>query len=454
MATVTRENIGLLNDKLNVKISKEDYLPSFEKAIKEYSKKAAIPGFRKGMVPAGMVKKMYGASIFYDEVLKSVEKEINNFLTNEKPDIFAQPLPMTNDMRNMDMNNPTDYEFPFEIGLKPELTLPDLASAKLMRYKVKVTDQMVNEEIDRLQTRHGKMTEPETIFSDDNVINLYFVESDAEGYAVENGTTKDNSLLVKYFTPKVREQLMGKKKDDVLVIQLNNAFEAKEKEWVIGDLGLDKNDAASDEKYFKIAITKVGQIEKRELNEEFFNEVFPGKEIKTEEDFRKQLSDDIQKYWDAQSRNQLHDQIYHLLLDIPIEFPESFLKKWLQRGGDKEKTTEEVEAEFPSFKNQLKWTLISDKIINQNGLSVSNEDLRENMKKEVLQYFGQMNMDGDMSWIDSYIDRMMKDEKQVDESYRRLITDKLFGWAESQVVASEKDVSAEELTGMQHHHAH
>src|SRR6476620_4187914 len=115
MASVTKESIGNLHDKLTVKVSKEDYYPSFEKAIKEYSKKANIPGFRKGMVPPGMVKKMYGASIFYDEVIKAVEKEIQQYLSVEKPDIFAQPLPVASDLRDIDMNNPSDYDFPFEI---------------------------------------------------------------------------------------------------------------------------------------------------------------------------------------------------------------------------------------------------------------------------------------------------------------------------------------------------
>src|SRR5664279_231437 len=131
MANVTKENIGNLHNKLTVKVSKEDYYPSFEKAIKDYSKKANIPGFRKGMVPAGMVKKMYGASIFYDEVIKVVEKEIQQYLTEEKPDIFAQPLPVASDLRNLDMNSPADYDFPFEIGLKPEVAIPDLASARV-----------------------------------------------------------------------------------------------------------------------------------------------------------------------------------------------------------------------------------------------------------------------------------------------------------------------------------
>jgi trigger factor len=434
-------------------LNKEDYYPSFEKSIKEYSKKANIPGFRKGMVPAGMVKKMYGASVFYDAVIKEVEKEIQNYLTTEKPDFFAQPLPMSTDLRNLDMNNPADYEFPFEIGLKPAVDV-DLSKAKLTLHKVKVTDEMVNEEIERLQNRHGKMLEPETVTSEDNVLNVNFVEVDADGNTVQDGVTKDNSLLVKYFTPAFQKQLIGKKKDDSIVLKLNDAFEEKEREWIIGDLGLDKEDASAGDKSFKMTITKVGLVERRELNEEFFKEVFPGKELKTEEEFRNELKEEIQKHWDSQSRIQLHDQIYHFLVDTPIQFPDEFLKRWLQRGGEKEKSEEEVEAEFPSFTNQLKWTLISDKLIRENNLEVTEEELRENMKKEILQYFGQMKMDGDTSWIESYIDRMMKDEKQVDASYRRLITDKLFTWAEEHVKPNEKEVSAEELTAMQHHHHH
>jgi trigger factor len=452
MASITRENIGLLTDKLNVKVSKEDYYPAFEKSIKEYSKKANIPGFRKGMVPAGMVKKMYGASLFYDEVIKSVEKQIHDYLNTEKPNIFAQPLPLETDMRGMDMNNPTEYEFPFEIGLKPEIALPDLASAKLTLHKVKVTDEMINDEIERLKTRHGKMTEPETVTSEENVLNLSFSETDAEGNEVEGGIKKDNSLIVKYFTEEYRKQLMGKKKDDTLVIQLSKAFEEKERDWLINDLGLDKSDASAADKFFKITITKVGFIEKREMNEEFYNEVFPGKELKTEADFRNQIKEDIQKYWDEQSKAQLHDQIYHLLLDTKMEFPAEFLKRWLQRTAEKEKTADQVEQEYPSFANSLKWTLISDKIIHENKLEVNDAELRESMKKEIMNYFGQMNMDNDMSWIDSYIDRMMKDEKQVDQAYHRLITEKLFSWADTQVKPTDKEVTPEELTGMQHHH--
>ena len=454
MANVTKEHIGNLHDKLTVKVSKEDYYPSFEKAIKDYSKKANIPGFRKGMVPAGMVKKMYGASIFYDEIIKVVEKEIQEYLTKEKPEIFAQPLPMESDMSKLDMSNPVDYDFPFEIGLKPEVSVDALSKAKPSLYKVKVTEEMVDEEIEKLVTKHGDMKDAETVTGPENVLNVLFEESDAAGNPLPEALSKDNSILVKYFSEDFRPQLLGKSKDEFVVLQLKSAFPEKEREWILSDLGLDKNDATSEEKYFKMTITKIGLVEKKQLNEEFFNQVFPGKEIKTEEAFREAMKNELQQQWDAASRSQLHDQLYHILLETPLTLPDEFLKRWIAIGGEKKKSIEDVEAEYPSFTNQLKWTLISDKIINDNKIDVTEEELRNNMKDEIMRYFGQMNMGDNAEWIDSYIDRMMKDEKQVDSSYRKILTEKLFNFIETQVTPLEKQSSPEELLAMQHHHHH
>ncbi len=455
MATVARENIGLLTDKITVKLSKEDYLPAFEKKVKEYSKSANIPGFRKGMVPAGLVKKMYGPSIYADEVIRTVEKELYTYLQTEKPDIFAQPLPLANDASQIDFKNPADYEFGFEIGLKPAFELADLKKAKVTLHKVKVTDEMVQEEVNRMQIKGGKMTEPEVVDNEENVLNVQFTESDKEGNAIEGGISKENSVMLKYFSAALQKQLTGKKKDDSVVFQLSKSFEGDKLEMILQDLGFEKDDKEAAKKYFKLTIVKIGLVEKRELNEEFFNEVFPGGEVKTEEEFRNKLKAEIEQYWESQSKNQLHDQLYHYLLDeTSMEFPATFLKRWLQTGGEKPKTEEEAEAEFPMFSQQLKWTLISDKIIQDNQLNVSQEELKASMKDEIMRYFGTMNLGEDQSWLDSYVDRMMKDEKHVDNSYRKLVTDKLFKWAEENVKPKEKEVTPEELNGLQHHHHH
>jgi trigger factor len=450
MATVVRENIGLLHDKLVVKLSKDDYYPSFDKKLKEYSKTANIPGFRKGMVPAGMIKKMYGSSIFTDEVLKSVEKELYTWLNNEKPEIFGQPLPLQSDLSKMDINNPSDYEFGFEIGLKPEYTLADVSKAKVTLHKVKATDAMVDEEISRMQIKAGKMTEPEVINNEENVLNLLFKESDKDGNIVNGGASKENSVILKYFAAAIQKKFMDKKVGETVTVQLNKAFDEDKLAMILQDLGFDKDDKEATKKYFSLEIVKIGLVEKRDLNEEFFKEVYPAKEIKTEEELRAALKEEIENYWQGQSRNQLQDQLYHYLIDeTSMEFPAEFLKRWLQTGGEQAKTAEQVEAEFPVFNNQLKWTLISDKLIKENKLEVSNDELRDYMKAEVMRYFGSMSLGDDTSWLESYID-----EKQVDGSYRRLITDKLFISLESQVKPKEKEVTSEELAAMQHHHAH
>ena len=461
MATVTKENIGLLHEKLIVKLEKTDYLPSFEKALKEYSKKANIPGFRKGMVPAGLIKKMYGTSLFMDEVLKTVDRELIGYLQNDKVDIFAQPLPLDSDISQIDVNNPSDYSFHFEIGMKPDFQLSDLAKATITRYVVSVTDEMISKEVERLQNRHGNMKDEETVTTEENVLNVNFVETDASGNETGGGIKKDNSLLIKYFAESFRDKWVGRKKDDFEVAQLKNAFDAKELEWIISDLGL-KEDTSAADKFFKIIITKVGLLEKRELNEDFFHQLYPNQEMKTEEDLRNKLRSEIETYWASQARNQIHDQVFHELVDhTEIKFPEGFLKKWIktqnESGKNQEpKSDEQVEKEFPSFLNQLKWTLITDKIVQDNTIQVTADEIKAFSKQQLFSYMGGANLSDDQPWVTDYVEKMMKDKKYVEDSYHRIQTQKIFEFAETQVKASDKDISAEEFTKMveahQHHH--
>jgi len=455
MPTVTKEKIGLLNEKITVTVSREDYLPSFEKSLKTYAKSANIPGFRKGMVPAGMIRKMHGPGVFADEVLRSIEKGLMDYLQNEKVDIFAQPLPSDDSSApKIDMNELKDYSFSFEIGLKPEFDI-NLDNITVARYKVEVTDEMINEELERIQSRLGKMTEPETVATEENVLNVLFEESDAEGNVVEGAAKKENSLLVKYFTPAFRSKLMSLKKDDHVVLQLTTAFDLKEREWLIKDLGVNATDADDMEKYYRMTIVKVGLVEKRELNEEFFKEAFPQKDIKTEAELRDTIREEIQVQWDKQAQNFMHHELYHVLLDkTEMDFPENFLRKWMQTGGDKPKTVQQVDEEFPGFKSQLRWTLISDKIVKDNDLEVSPTDMRDHMRQQIMGYFGGMSMEGNMDWLDSYVDRMMKDEQQLDAAYRRLITEKIFIWAEGKVKAEEKGINADAFMKMQEKHSH
>lgn len=453
MASVTRENIGLLNDKLTVQLQKDDYYPQFEQSLKKYAKSANIPGFRKGMVPSGLLKKMYGQGVFSEEVIRKVEAELNAYLQKEKVDIFAQPLPMDTDASKLDMNQPGEYSFSFEIGLKPAIEI-DPKNIKVTRYKIEVTDAMVQEEVERLQNRNGKMTEPSAVESEDSILNLHFTELDEAGNEKEEGISKDDSLLVKYFAPAVRTQWMGKQKDDSLVFSLQDAFEDKERDVILTDLGLGKEDAG---RQFRMKITKVGFVEKAPVDENLFKAVYPAKEITSEADFRAAISEDIAAGFYSQARNQLFDQIYHQLVDhTEMTFPESFLKRWLQFGGEKPKTAEEAEQDYPVFANQLKWTLISSKLIADNQIEVQPDDIRDFAKQQLFSYMGgQMGaLEDNQQWVEDYANRMLQDRKYVEDSYHRISTDKLFALLETQVTVDEAPISAEAFAEKLHHHHH
>lgn len=453
MATITRENISLLNDKLTITLSKADYLDDFEKSLKKYAKNANIPGFRKGMVPAGLVKKMYGQGVFGEQVVRKVEEELNKYLQQEQLDIFAQPLPFGQQSPQLDMNHPGDYQFEFEIGLKPAINLkPD--QLKVTRYVVNITDEMVQEEVTRWQKRNGERTETDSIGNEENVIQVAFTEIDAAGQIVENGIHKDTSLLVSDFNSATQSQWMGKKKDESLDITPSSAFDEAGCKAILSELGMQEGQR---ELPLRVTTKKITQIIPAELNEELYKKVFPDQEISSEEAFRQAVKDSIAAEYASQARNQVYDQIYHALVEhTPLSFPENFLKRWLQQGGEQPKTPEQAEKEYPIFEKQLKWTLISNQLIQDNKIEVAPEDIKNFAKMQLFSYMGgQINMLGENSqWIDDYANRMLQDKKFVEDSYHRISTDKMFQHLETMVNAVEESISREDFAEKQHHYHH
>lgn len=461
MASIKQENIGAQHEKITIHLSCEDYLPSFEKALKQYAKNANIPGFRKGTVPIGMVRKQYGQSIFTDEVLRLAGTKLEEHLVASKAEIFARPIPSASqEQLKFDINNPTDFHFEFEIGTRPQFNIPLLDGAQNMPFHVvTVSDEMVNDELERLQYKAGNMTDPETVTGPDNVVNVVFTEVDANGAVVEGGITKDNSMLVKYFTPGLQEQLMGKKTGDSLVFTLDSTFDEKVLPAILRDLDLDPKDPAARQRRFEMKITKVGLVEKAELNEEFFEKIYPGRGITTLEQFKDELRAEIGQYWKVQSRNRLHNELFERLVhETPIELPVQFLKRWMSVGGDTFKSPDVVDREFGGFEHQLRWQLISDKLMEESGINVSREEMEQAARAQVLSYFGgNMNMLGDdQEWMDGFVRKQLADRKFSDELVNRIMTDKLFALIESRVNLQETEVSLDEFSKLPtaHHHHH
>jgi len=463
MATVTRENIGTLHDKITVKLTREDYWPSFEKSLKQYAKQANVPGFRKGMVPAAMVRKMYGQSIFGDEVVRTAGRQLEEYLKKEQLAIFAQPMMMANpNIQTMDINNAGEVDFAFEIGVKPEFEIPALKNrATLQKYKVTVTDKIVEDELDRTRRRFGKVEELTTVSSKDEIIYASFEPGDEAGNVAEGADKKDDTVLLEKYPAKLQERLMGKTTNDTLVFRPSDIAEGEELKQFLKD-PLKAGEEAAD-RYYRMTITKIGMLIPADLNTELFMQVFPNDIFRDADEFKARLRAELEKEYNNVAQRRLNDEIFEMLVHTtPIELPVDFLKRWLKEGQEKPKTDAEVEKEYPSMDHQIRWELISGKIMEENNIQVTYEEVMEEIKKGVLGYFG-MDSDEEAPWMDSYLAKIGKDQKTLDNTYRNMLFNRLFEFLVTQFNIEEKEVNEEEFFKLpnphdahhhHHHHAH
>lgn len=449
MATITRENIAPLTDKLTVEVKKDEYLPSFEKSLKQYAKKANIPGFRKGMVPAGLIKKMYGPGLFSEEVVREVEKELSDYLAKEELKIFGQPLPLQNDKVNLDVNNPSDYAFVFEIGLQPEFEV-NYRDIPATRYKIQVSDADIDKEIEHIQKQHEKSERIDTIEDEQTMFAFKIVPAGES----EDSTEKiHDDYTISAFDAETAENLKGKRSGDSITLQLNQITDSDKRNAIAEELS--KEIEQPDQGNYTLYVQDIYKMIPAEIDDILFKKIFPSKEINTEEEFRAALKEDYERVLNQEAKNQLHDQFYHYLIDhTEVEFPEQFMKRWI-REGEKERSEEEVNAEYPKFVNQLKWSQINNKIIEENNISVEPAEIKEAIKKQLLGYFSGVS-DTDASWIDDYVNKMMKDQKQVEQNYMQILTAKLFDLLEQNAKITEENITLDDFNNKlkEHHHHH
>lgn len=459
MATIKREPIGEQHEKIVVLLNKDDYSPAFEAALKNYARSANVPGFRKGKVPAGMVRKMYGQSVFQDEVLRAAGRQIDEYLNEQKLGIFAQPMimPPAEPFR-FDMNKPEDFEFAFEVGLKPEFSVPALESGQaLTLYKIRISDEMLDDEVKRITRRYGKVENPDDITTKDNIIYATFRPTNETGEPVAGTEAVEETILMEKLPLKLQEMLMGKQSGDSLLFRPVDVATAEELPVFMKDSL--KNDVAAAEHQYELKITKVGLLVPHELDVMLFGEVFPNDNITDEATFREKLREELAREYARAAESRLNDEIYELLVHTtPMTLPVPFLKRWLREGGEKPRSEAQVEQEFSGFDHQLRWTLISDKLLAESGVTVSREEVLADIKGRVLAHFG-MTAEDEAPWIDDYLKKLSSDEKTMNETYNQLLFGKLFAWLRGKFAVEEKEVSEKEFMELArphdaHHHHH
>lgn len=383
---ITQEKTGDLGAKLKVKIAPADYSERVDKALKEQAKKANLPGFRKGMVPVAHIKRMYGKSILVEEINTMLSETLNNYLTDNKIDILGQPLPVMDDSKEFKWDNTDEFEFEYELGLAPEIDITITSKDKYTQYVVKADEKTLEERIKNIRRSYGKMTNPEVAVEGD-VLYGEFVQLSPDGTVFEGGITNTASLRLDLVTDKkILKSLVGLKKDDVVVLDLQKTLN-NDAAQIAKILKIEDADAAELKSNFQLTVKNVNRLEEADLNQEFFDKLFEAGTVTDEAGFREKIRTEIESMFEQDAERKLSNDIYAELLEKNnIALPDDFLKRWLKATNEK-LSDEELAQGYDDFAKNLRWTLIENKLMKDNNIEIKYEDVFETAKQRLNSQF-------------------------------------------------------------------
>lgn len=371
---ITQDKIDNLNSVLTVKINPEDYKERVEKAVKAQAKKAKLPGFRPGMVPAAHIKKMYGKSILVDEVNNILNDTLSNYISENKLEVLGQPLPKIDDSKDYNWDYNDNFEFVYELGLAPEFNLEFSSKDKLTYYQVKVDPETLASRITNLRKSYGKMSNPD-VSADDDVLYSDLKQLAADGSIFEGGITATSAIRLDQVTDsKIKKSLIGLKKEDVLEIDIQKAFDSNVT--IISKvLNIEEEDAQDLKSKFQLTVKNINRLEEGDLNQEFFDKLFGADVVKSEEEFKEKIREELESMMVQNADQKLQGDMLQFGLDkTKLSLPDDFLKRWLKATNEK-LSDEELEKGYDDFARNLRWTLIENKIIKDNKLEIKYEEV-------------------------------------------------------------------------------
>ncbi len=443
---VTRENVDELNGVIKINIVKADYDGTVNDILKDYRKKAQLPGFRPGKVPAGLVKKMYGKAILAEEVNKILSKELTKHIVDEKLNILGEPLPNETQQATIDWDKDEDFEFVFDIAFAPEFNVSLDKRSKYPYYTINVEEEMIDKQIEAYANRFGDNQEADVV-EEKETLRGDFIQLDAEGNELAEGITAQDVLIsvdvIK--DDAIKKEFVGKKKDESIVFDVKKAFPNDHE--IAHMLNVPKEEAEKVTGDFRLTIKTVNKFVPAEVNEELFKKVY-GEEtvVKTVDDFRTKVKEEIEQGMGYSGDYKfMLDAREMLIKKTQMELPNAFLGRWLL-ATNKELTAEQVEKDWEHFEKDLKWQLIKDKLIKENELTVSEEDVREAAKEMAAAQFRQYGMfDVPEEYLNNYADQIFQKEEEKSRLYQKKYEDKVIELVKEKVTIETKAVSREEF---------
>lgn len=378
---ITQEKTGNLNAVVKIKIAPADYSTKVEKAIKDQAKKAQLPGFRKGMVPPAHIKKMYGKSILVEEVNNLLNDTLSNYIAEQKLEILGQPLPQLENEREFKWDNTDEFEFDYELGLAPAFDINVSSKDKYTAYVIKADEKTLEERVKNIRRSYGKMTNPE-ISAEGDVLYAELVQLGADGSVFEGGISNSATLRLDLIKDEaILKTLVGLKKDDVVNINITKALD--DQAAVAKALNISEEDAADLKSDFQLTVKNVNRLEESDLNQEFYDKIFPDGSVKDEAAFRAKITEEVEGMFKQDAERKLSNDIYEdLLKKHTFDLPDEFLRRWLKATNEK-LTDEELAEGYDDFAKNLKWTLIENKIIKDNNIDIKYEDVVQAAKAKL-----------------------------------------------------------------------
>ncbi len=432
---IVREQREQNTSLIRVTVGQEDYREEVEKALREYKRKANIPGFRPGMVPMGIIKKMYGKGVLAEQSYRKASNSVFEYLQKENIDYLGDVIP-SEEQGAFDFDSGTEFEFVFEIGEAPELKLDLSEKDKLTYYKIKIDKKMHEDFRSNYLRRYGRLVDADAVTSDE-----------ALSVTLDNGEMKVEDAYVGLISmpEEERKPFIGKKVGDKMTVNVNELYRTPSQRAAV--LQVKEGELEHIKPEFELEITRIRKFAEPELNEEFFKMAFPAGNVTTAEQFEafidEQIASELRRESDYLFTLEVRN---YLVKKAGLKMPEAFLKRWLYTINEGKFTMEEIEKDFDQFLKMFTWNYIQKQIIKQENITVSADEATAEAKAFAQAQFAQYGMPSapdDM--LAGYAKQILENKEQGQKIYEKLYETKVVEAVKAKIKVSEKSVSAEEF---------
>ncbi len=440
---ITQESTGDLTAIIQVTLQESDYIEEVNKQLSDYRKKATMPGFRPGKVPMGMIKKMYGNSVIVEEVNKKLSEALNNYIIENKINILGNPIPNAEKTSNIDFANNKEFDFFFDIGLAPELEVKLSKDIKVPLYSIKVTDKELADAIEDIKIRFGEDENPEKLEEGDAVQGK-FTQVDEDGNLVEGGISNNGYLKYEDIKLKtIQKKFLNIEAGSTVVF--NPMKTIKDESKVSQLLGIQNTEDERLNSDYSLEIEKIVRTHPAEIGEDLYKKVFPGKEIKDEEEFKKALSEDLSNHYQRDTERQfLGDTIKELIKIANVKLPDEFLKKWILESNEGKISEEQLEGQYASYAQTFKWQLLEAELLKDHKDEMEVKD--DEVRAKVAGYFQTMGGNADLTpQLEGIIDQVLQNPEERQRIQNDLQDEKLIKLFKEHTSPKKKSVTKDKF---------